>query len=958
MATPFSELELLGPGIRSSSPGKEGAFVRNMIYDGVGWTVRLGFGTLWMGDCAQQYNPITGTLGTYGYRSILGSHIIQTNFGHTQIVTVLTAELRSANCRQDLGNRNRGFLGYCVSIYDVTTDRRWEVVLHRHTAERNASVHRLDEWHGCYNTNQDDDHQTWIQAATPGRFFFSELADVLYFGNSDTGLLAYFPAAFDDQREMGLPTAFIRETAPPHEETALVVRATARQDAVEGYTYLTDSEFPKTNLVASLWGRLAYVVDRTVFFSDPPDRATGAPFPTAIVADNTIQVPSELPIVGLKELRSALYIWTDAETFVYYPNPDYVISGGSLRKLSSTIGCVGQAAICAREQDIIWVSSTGVYRTSGNEVIEELSGDIANFWRDQISDPAMAYFVDDGRTTAVDYEQPRIAYRFEPEDVSVCYYPPLDLLLVSVPRQACALALSNGQWSIWSWESPVVMDGIRQYALQEDKGYPASANPTDPVPVVGVSRVIDGAQLVTDGDRLFLVGGLDEQPVEDDGEAADDKRARAYYVLEYGRGGGLDRSVDDEDSRKLQGYYEPDHVGADGAFYLGKPEPVPEGYIHPNAGAAAEDTYLVPLRVVNPDTWAGAGGVGVDHFGIYFTFDADNWAPVCYGANAELDVEFHPARAFPAAAGGFAENYSGGGPATRGIVCTMMGALDPAGDTIEIQFDGASAPGPAWDHAPYLNLRQRGLETICWLPFRKLARRTDCVHMNVAIGGAALSDLTLAVTKNPYVWIWRGPAVLVDKLRDRDATAQTVSWCYKTGQVDGQGQRLMCRGAYLDVECTGPGEATARIDKRAWIWGLLNALLAADRRGWVTQVGDIAHRPEQIGYVHDKSPLRNRIITPANVVGQQVFGSSSALWGEDGPTDGTVLASDGFAGTVSLSLRAKGERFSLMLFGEVAAAAERLSLRSIRGTYIPVGPRRRRGAGEQRGSRPTYTEVP
>ena len=98
MATSKQQLDILSPTM-SLDPANDGSFVRNM-----------GFGLLYRGDTTMS---LTST--SQGYNKHLGSRIIRTAFGHTQIVTVLSADVFTGESRE-VGTYSSV---YSVSIFDV-----------------------------------------------------------------------------------------------------------------------------------------------------------------------------------------------------------------------------------------------------------------------------------------------------------------------------------------------------------------------------------------------------------------------------------------------------------------------------------------------------------------------------------------------------------------------------------------------------------------------------------------------------------------------------------------------------------------------------------------------------------------------------------------------------------------------------------------------------------------------
>ena len=108
------ELEVLSKS-SSVNTASKGHLYGNLRRRKDGWEVRPGFGQVAQFDT---YVRTVGSDAPYGYKSVLGSTVMLTSFGHYQIVTVLLARVRVSS------SRNQGPFqdAYCVSVYDVTAE--------------------------------------------------------------------------------------------------------------------------------------------------------------------------------------------------------------------------------------------------------------------------------------------------------------------------------------------------------------------------------------------------------------------------------------------------------------------------------------------------------------------------------------------------------------------------------------------------------------------------------------------------------------------------------------------------------------------------------------------------------------------------------------------------------------------------------------------------------------------
>ena len=359
MAIGGEEVELLGVGTEDVAP-TNGAFALNMTYSKDAWRVRSGFGTVNELDTTLSMNI---GASEFGYRKHLGSRLVTTSFGHDQIVSVFYAQANTANSAFN----TRIFNLYIVSIYDVTTDTRWEEPLYRHTAELDPDTQTPDFQYGHYDTDRDFDHQRWVNATGDDYFYFADSSisadtDVLFFGSKDSGLWCYIPAAIRRPTAKAVDSVNNHAWSSPRSESSMVIPVTLAvpQDQTgQSYKYFRHDEVTGINVVARFGMRLVYALDRMLLFSD-----MGAP--AQIVTDNFITIPSEYPITALADMAGQLVVFTSNETFVYQPSTGDLASAGRLIPVSDSVGCVGQNAMVEADGILFFVDSNGVYAYSGN----------------------------------------------------------------------------------------------------------------------------------------------------------------------------------------------------------------------------------------------------------------------------------------------------------------------------------------------------------------------------------------------------------------------------------------------------------------------------------------------------------------------------------------------------------------------------------------------------------------
>ena len=981
MAIRGQEVELLGDGIRADSPTK-GAFALNMLYRRNSWEVRRGFGQVTELDTTMR----AGRQGTFndkwGYVDHLGSYGMITSFGHEQIVSAFTAKVWSGDrtftntvgaTTQHLTNQQLSawIQIYVVSIYDLTTGDRWEEPIFRHTAEfgkTTTSALEMPDWHGNYESwwrtdvslqptappiyGQDapssflEDRQDWVVVSERGQeFFFTELDDILYLGNDDTGLLAYIPSIFRGRRrgKNGLSrlgrdkqaySVYDRSWAPPYSESSVVINAVASDGPFsDGITYLTKSEFPAPSCAGHIGGRLVLSEGRTLYFSD-------VGYPTSIAADNVVVVPSEGEVTAMVEHGGNLIVFTDTETWYYQPSSGFVVSAGRLVRIAEGIGCLGSGAI-VKDADLVWMDKRGVYAMTGNLTPRKVSEPIEPFFNDYISNPVTDYFVANGELPNPVPDQTAIGIRRVGSPVGA-YSRELQCVLFSIPERNVMLCFGEGGWSVWSTETMVT-------------------NP-DPA-VVGSTANIERPWPVAFDSGLYLVGSL---PPDQEGEVMDtnlfpilgDIKSRSYYILEYGRGGGIDRSVEAvEDYRQVRGFWRSTHedsttlapVNSDHYIYAGKPIPIPQGMgigdlstpanVSPTTDAV-DGAVWVPIDMVLGYRNSVNGFVRGDHpnkIVITMSYDNANWAPIPT-AIVSSDVQFFL-------------------PPER-VPSRLAWTVTDATPNITITFDPVGIPASlnTWTFYPILALQHRQLNRLVYIPF-KPTTTTTTIGPKLQITSATIEQTSRPGACDLRAFFWDQTNLLAQRHEDNDV-AQAVDWAYKSGPVGTEdGVQVKGRGLYMDVVSRGTAAPTHRLHEN-WPFGLLNILSAPDAKGWSSQVIDVASPqpppatgpvyPASVTNASSKNTIRTRYArntTTAltdntfNTTNGPVYGTPGAGMG----ASNAELVGDEELSQLAVSDSVRGQSFTYMVWGSIQNKAERIVLGSVKAVMRVLGGKHRRG---------------
>ena len=972
MATRGQEVELLQDGVRADSPSK-GSFALNMLYRRNSWEVRRGFGQVTELDTTMRAAPTNDTSAKWGYIEHLGSYPMTTSFGHQQIISAFKAQVHTGDRLPDSTTPiNNSTLSqntpiYIVDIYDVTTGDRWEEPIFRHTAEfgqTETSQFDMPDWHGNYETwwrtnlglvggasfEPDapnsflEDRQQWIVAkANPQQFFFTELDDTLYLGNDDTGLLAYIPCVFRGRRrginnlsrtgrDKQVTTVYDREWSPPYSETSVIINAVASNGPFsEGITYLTKSEFPTPRGGANIGGRLVLFDERNVYFSD-------VGYPTAIAADNVMLVPSENSITAVKEHNGNLIIFTLTESWYYQPSNGFVASAGRLVRMAEGIGCLSGSAVVAAEDALMWMDESGAYALGAGLIPERISDAIEPFFSDYLSNPVTNYFVENGDigSAAVTIpEQSPSSFRLIGNAVGA-YCRELELVVFAIPQVNAALCISKGRWSLWSTETMVNDNAV---AGVEGGG---TAN-------------IESPWAVAFDDGLYIVGSV---PPDRDGELLTDvddsslnTRSRPYYVLQYGRGGGVDRSVEAvEDYRLVRGRWRSENekatvgitpTNSDHYVYAGKSIPIPEGMRlgvlgggDISAGSDASDGAVwVPfyLSVGSTDHLGAHTFDSPTVLNLVMTFDGDNWIPITKPSAPSSDVQFFlpPERQ----------------PTHPGWVVTT------APNTLTIQFNGPGAPN-TWTFHPRLATQKRQLNRLIYIPFRPLNSSTTTGPRITFTASTMQYFRVPGFDVDLRRFIWDETRMLADRHHDNDV-AQAVDWAYKSSPVRAEGGvQVKGRGLFMDALSHGAAVAVQRLVD-IWPFGLLNILSAPDSKGWSSQVIDVtteagAPYPSSETNISSKNTIRTRYSPTStgaltgntfNTAGGPVYGAPN------NPAAGNrfELVGDEEISQLAVSDSVRGESFTYMVWGSIQNKAERLVFESARAVMRVLGGKKRRG---------------
>ena len=883
MGVPLDEVDLLTTGVDTSQP-MSGTYALNMLHKNGSWQVRKGFGQRAQFDTSMSTNPKVPAAGLsaeepWGYTRHVGSYLYKTSTDHLQLITVMEARNSATNMRQWNDSYVTGSNAmptlYCVSIYDFETNERWEEPIYRSTSEADRLVSPAPERLGQYMTCINEGSDEWV-VNNGSQVWFAEWADGLLFGSDSIGVMLYSPSTFMGNTHKGLDMISESNWRVGVSESACVTRCSPARGLFwndgAGYAYLGPSDLPAPTAAVTYGDRVVYASGRNLYFSDQF-------FPMCIMAINIVDVPSDSEITALAVTGDTLLVMTSTQTWYFRAPPGDVVSQGrGATLLSEHVGCVGPEAVCGVGGAVAWCDRSGVYMTNGSS-IEALSKPISKFFKSFITDPASLWFPLQGATLA---DSPTgtparrsITQQMDSYLATMCYSEDEDALLLSVPGSNLALCYSDSQWAVWTFESNTRVNATP---------YPD-----------GALDYVQNPQLVSRDGSLVLVGANDEQAfspdlakyVRDGGavDVNDPFTSRSYYILEYGRGGGIDRSVADEDDRTLTGKYvvrrsdygimvdAPNQTDTPHDFYGGWAIVDPwikaaKGYAFPTGSQATDHTYILPISVVPPKFFGpmpvnGTVDGKVHEVVIRFAFDNNKWEPA-WKDRASAKIDFLLPSERMASVNGY---LSGAGGVDHHVqVEDFAGSPDNTGAVISIAWNGV-ASGTDWYHSPEMNLNGLRRNPIIYIPM--ILKATP--GANDVLSGMGLEDQRLyapeptcflaeRATTAPYarqhiaplsMALWEQCAV--GPMRKEDNVAQAVDWAYKTAEIGADSaDRLIARG--IAATMLSHGEGTESVAPSFPI-GLFNTATAADGKMMTAQEIDFAAESDWTDYAPTKKPF-------------------------------------------------------------------------------------------------------
>lgn len=889
--TDYKPVELLDASSNVDNVAN-GSFYLNMFRYKHGWQTRHG-----MGQVAQFDSRLSAQSSAYGFQKVLGWIVTTTNSGSLQIVSVLLNYGQQQSEQAIVSPHPKPF--YSVSIYDCTTNRQHEEVLFVHTARTISQPFQMMTAQTRWGERPGDLGLDAIHAVDE-EVALVEYADAIVMTAPNMGIWVYNVVDIGDKPnvlQIDLWRRGYLSGSPLGESSRVIpIVATAGQftDAV---AYIGNDLFPNATDVEVINGVVVYASGRILYFSEPGK-------PASIPDTWRIPVNMQTEITAIAQNNGYLYIFGLNETWVFQPSTGSPASG-QLTQLTDAIGCIGPSALSKMDGTLSWASLRGIHAIgAGPFDIAYISDEIRPMFDSALPNPVLNYYTAGGQlgvaTTAV---APRMnwSWALDRGYVTMDYDILTRSLFVSVPAQNLVLVRQiqpdkSPSWSVWSFDTVTWDQGSNR-------------------PVAAQQNIVNPSIAAQNG-RVWLIGGMQTQP------ATLFPRPRngainSYYICEWRRGGGLDRSsIPEEDMRQFGGqYHSITTAGQDNYVVLDRPTLWQKGTKMPSGAVLLQDTWMTPIRI-----WANSN-VALTQWSFELTLATDSMVPVLVDPtlfSGDVDFLLGPER-WPSRAG-----YAAGSV-----------TFDVLTHVLSINFDGVNSPPPgSWASQPAINNPTRKEFPVMWIGF--YGDNTQ---------GVLVDTCTLGITPegrgmdySTALHVWAQPSLSYRETED--ALAQGVDWAVQSKQVNLDGaEQIRSRSVWTRLMTSGKSSQASAV---GWPTGLLNMVAAPDWKGWASQnpdftgagVNSLLNMGGAIQSVLNKAvdqgnpavqALRQRLgIGAYNDPSFAAYDFANNLWGEDDTSTGTDYAGDDPFDTFSFSTALRGEVLAVMLFGHVLNRAEHL----------------------------------
>lgn len=921
MGSNRATVNVIPKGMITTDPINKFSWIQNLYKNkGNYWESRDGFGTVARFNCSSTPIPWVNSTDeipdpiNIGYDKHLGSHLIRTDFGHDQIISVflcksyITGDNPKYNSDSLKAFKKSDYLPfYAVSIFDVTTNNRYETLLYSHTGEQRDQQDFLTGrtfnnayLHGFYETRVDI--PGFFQRVILGEeseFWFHEYQDKLIFGSKNCPSYVYDPSVFNLVKGKFIANALQRSEindglSNPYGEENIITPLSLKDGPLsDGYAYLQQDDLPKFVDATTVANRVVYAAGKTLYFAD-------SNIPNSIIGDESFTLDIEDDIVAIQNWNNNIIVWTSFEMVLYQPSlTSQLLSLGGAIPVSNKVGCLNPKCVSAIDNGVYWVDNNGIYFTNNGLKVSELSEGIGLFFTDYITNPMCKYFINNGLTDFTsDNSNYELSLNGSTDLAHLIYDQKYQQLMFVVPELSIAWILKGG-WYMWNFTSDASDDSSKE-------------------------NYLDPPFLLTRDEEIYMIGSEQKDPVfqavYDPASEQDEKHLVAYNksfaLLEWKRGGATDGSVTSlqlEDWRATHGYQEMnsvDPVNADVKIYFDKPIRK-TGLLSPSSiverDIDLEDTvFLIPIRL----TPLNASIINISKLNIEVLIDDFSWNPITLGGSTLPVV-------LPTRRSGTGEGWDVQWDSINNIITiTYDHAL-----VTNSSFNGMRVNHNNKNDLLYIALRSDNTLTTSNIAVRVL----DCTVTSEVAGIETDFNTFRAYTYQKGIAV--SPIV----------TEQAVDWILKPNYIGMEDQQqIKSRGTYNKVLSHG-GSNEPVVN---WGYGLMNQIVGSDYKDYTTQLIDVAGTNNVIGdnltNIVDVETIRNRVTDSAGALTKTTFDNDLHF-------DDNYLIRDAEFNSIATSDGTRGEEIGYTFFGYLKNKAEKIIIASIDAVVFAVGGKRRRG---------------
>ena len=906
--------------------------------------VRPGFGQRAQLDSTTGIPQDNKNEATGGFIEHLGSYLYNSNYGRRQILSVFSVECNNSTSnavdmqvtytgtQYDWYNSVHGINKCAVfSIFDLETKTSWEELITFKTSEL-SSVDDIDKLHGHFESvvrynwfglidsvTKKSDYRAFKSPNKP--VSFQQISDSVYFSSPELGVWVYhgidvpatIAAAKIDtcvQPQWFAMDDYFSNNLHSGRSEGSVIKPVSGTTGINGkdVVYLTKAEMPRSVGMAEIGGRIAYTYKNLVWFSDVNQ-------PGAVMADNFAAWSADGLATAISSYQNRLFIYTEKEVHSFQLRPQGA-AGSPIPGLVDIIsvetnheaGCVSAKSHCWTPYGSCFVSTWGVHLISNPETITTISDQVYDHWGDGLKDPLSNYNINQGKSGEAGKQQAPMLFSHDGEP-SVTYDIEGDSVLICYETHVLIYHFETKCWNIW----PL---GVRNNNPTSAGSYFAS---------------FTGKAVVSDSAGVYIISGM--QDLDDSVSANPYSESTSYVIGELGLGGGIDRTIENEDYR---------------GFGIGR-----EKMLEPTnsfAGGAAPavsvpgDSYMQNgwLLMVEPvDSWIGRGGstefdTQYKSYDLFFlrTENADH----PYSAiSLMLDV-----------AGGWVFDvntvgtHSQSGPKSGFTITTpsasRLSVVTPAMNTAPVtklpllRFTIANATSktlvtltdPIFSlyaaEAQDATSTLRSIRMKAWMSSYRFPHTNNRWNALSALGRRTVG--THASSGDPY--FFDGASV-----HERD-----IEWAFVSGELgagDGGIHRIRDIRCYLESGGQDDTSATEYI-------GLYNSTVASDYKMLSGQKQDYSDP-----YVANRQALKKETIRDRMTSGKRLF-DSVAKW-SDGTGSGAedYLIDNPEINEIDISTHARGESVIAAVFGRVRSFGAYLKIKQAIVTMQTYASNRRKG---------------